>query len=432
MSAITAILIFFFDFSQKNNVFQWLYNMGIISDNYESTMKAIETKAAEINISNMNEQDLLKIDELADLRDHYTGISIYDIQGRLLSGYYAPKQASDENYVFSESQMEADSIKSKVISFKDQKARVVIYSYHMTMMTLPYFLVCLLISIFVFLVPIFIFVNGRVKYTNQIKDDILVMAQGDLQQQVRVEGNDELAILAQQIDYLRIVLDNNIRQEAASRKANQELITALSHDIRTPLTTLLGYLEIIRLKKCSEEQYQMYINHCISKVMEIRDMSNQMFDYSLVYDVQEEVELELVTIEDITLQLKECVTYLELREFHVITDFESSDKSIYGNPAMFKRMVGNLASNLAKYADISKDIHFTLKVDEKEIMISIENTIIKEQENVESTKIGTKTIKKSVEIHNGTYEIIQGDGIYRSIIKIPIASKEDKGIMEIA
>lgn len=81
------------------------------------------------------------------------------------------------------------------------------------------------------------------------------MSQGDLDHTIKINSNDEIAELSNQIDNLRLTLKDNFATEEANRKANYELVTALSHDLRTPLTSLMGYLDIIRLKK-----FKMKIN----------------------------------------------------------------------------------------------------------------------------------------------------------------------------
>ena len=73
------------------------------------------------------------------------------------------------------------------------------------------------------------------------------MSGGDLHQPIRPMGNDELGILARELDQMRSTLYTNIQQETESRRANQDLITAMSHDLRTPLTILHGYLDILAL-----------------------------------------------------------------------------------------------------------------------------------------------------------------------------------------
>ncbi|MBR6628987.1 MAG: argininosuccinate synthase, partial [Bacteroidaceae bacterium] len=84
--------------------------------------------------------------------------------------------------------------------------------------------------------------------------------------------------------------------EQQMRSANSELITAMSHDLRTPLTSLLAYLEIIERKKyVDEEQMYSLIHKSIGQTMRIKNMADKLFEYFLAYATEwEEAEMEFV------------------------------------------------------------------------------------------------------------------------------------------
>lgn len=117
----------------------------------------------------------------------------------------------------------------------------------------------------------------------RVKKEILIMADGDLEHSVTVKGRDEIGILARNLDEMRLALEENIRQEQEGKKANHDLIRSVSHDLRTPMTTLYGYLEILDQKKCPDGKQEEYIRRCIDKVEEIRALSDKMFEYALIY-----------------------------------------------------------------------------------------------------------------------------------------------------
>ena len=83
----------------------------------------------------------------------------------------------------------------------------------------------------------------------ELKDEILRMAAGNLRDSVPNMGQDEIGIIAEELDNLRAALQDTLVREKESRRANQDLITAMSHDLRTPLTILNGYLEVLRLNR---------------------------------------------------------------------------------------------------------------------------------------------------------------------------------------
>ena len=81
---------------------------------------------------------------------------------------------------------------------------------------------------------------------------------------------------------------DRMNSERAAQEANNQLITSMSHDIRTPLTSLIGYLDIISGHKYKNEQeLQKYIGSCSDKAVQLKDLSDKLFQYFLVYNNEE-------------------------------------------------------------------------------------------------------------------------------------------------
>lgn len=92
------------------------------------------------------------------------------------------------------------------------------------------------------------------------------MSAGDLSTPLVSSGADEIGVLSRELDHLRLTLDQNIRQEQEAHQSNRELIAALSHDLRTPLTVLHGYLDILQLDRNPDMQ-NTYVTRCLQKPM---------------------------------------------------------------------------------------------------------------------------------------------------------------------
>mgnify|MGYP002226093174 FL=1 len=87
------------------------------------------------------------------------------------------------------------------------------------------------------------------KYIVQLSEEIQAMEGGDLDHPITVQGSDELTTLASSLDSMRLTLRQQHEDEAAAAAKVKNLITEMSHDLRTPLTTLLLYTEILRHRK---------------------------------------------------------------------------------------------------------------------------------------------------------------------------------------
>ena len=71
---------------------------------------------------------------------------------------------------------------------------------------------------------------------------------------------------------------------------------AMSHDLRTPLTVLNGYLEVLKLKKGDPEKQEEYIDRCLKKTGDIRALTDRMFEYALVYEDTETARLRQIPV----------------------------------------------------------------------------------------------------------------------------------------
>ena len=84
------------------------------------------------------------------------------------------------------------------------------------------------------------------KKITRLGREVTAVADGDVNRQITADGEDEITRLCADVEYMRISMLDNIEKEHAALESNRELITAMSHDIRTPLTVLLGYLDIMK------------------------------------------------------------------------------------------------------------------------------------------------------------------------------------------
>ena len=76
-----------------------------------------------------------------------------------------------------------------------------------------------------------------------------VLKGGDLNYQITIRGNDELAALAGEMDSMRRAIRSRQEEEELAHLANRGIVTAMSHDLRTPLTALMGYLDILSIEE---------------------------------------------------------------------------------------------------------------------------------------------------------------------------------------
>ncbi len=253
-----------------------------------------------------------------------------------------------------------------------------------------------------------------------MKDEVLAMAEGDLEHPITVKGKDELGILAENLDQMRLAFDENIRKELEGKKANQELIRSISHDLRTPLTTLYGYLEIMGQTKCSQEKQKDYLARCIGKVEEIRILSDKMFEYALVYGQEEETKLTELYLGELLEVLEQNREFLELKGFTVRLDIQAQEGKICGNPVLFQRIFSNLFTNILKYANPSSSVIWSISVDKGTVRFVFKNQKGKQNNAVESNGIGLWSVRRMAELQGGSFFQFQDKEQFIVTLEFPL------------
>ena len=276
----------------------------------------------------------------------------------------------------------------------------------------------ILLCVFVFLAGILVFMGRVMKRIFKVKDKISNMAQGDLAHPVPYCGEDEVGMLAKELDSLRETLDMNIKKEESVHRANRDLITAISHDLRTPLTVLRGYLDILKLKRCPESARDEYVEKCIHKADDIRVLTDRMFEYALVYEVDETAELKQMPVSVLNDILEDNCEFIRLAGFSVEQTLVLPEGCMSGDEIMLKRIFSNLFSNILKYGDKKHKVTVEAEREHGKTKIVLANGIKSSGDEVESSRIGLKSTEKMVRMHKGSMHIERENNTY--IVNISI------------
>ena len=250
-------------------------------------------------------------------------------------------------------------------------------------------------------------VTGRIL---DLGDDVNAVAAGNTASVIAVSGKDEIATLAANVENMRSSMVENYEKEKAALNANSELITSMSHDIRTPLTVLLGYLDIMRASSEGNEEMQAYIKAAESTALRLKRLSDDMFGYLLVFgNSNSQPVLEEYNADTLIGQmLSEHMLLISESGYNIdasAIDYNSIvGKKIVTDPQSLVRIFDNAFSNLYKYADKQNPIKISIRAEACDIIVEISNHIRHDGEKVESNGIGLRTCKKLAEQINAGFE----------------------------
>ena len=269
-----------------------------------------------------------------------------------------------------------------------------------------------------------VLISRKVNYITRLKQELDILSGGQLEYAVTVTGKDELGELAMGIDQMRCSIIHHQELEAQMRSANSELITAMSHDLRTPLTSLLAYLEIIERKKYKDErQMEELIHKSVRQTMRIKQMADKLFAYFLAYTTEwESVEMETVDADSLFHQIVGDYAYaLESNGMNIALDFTQTAAKICVNTELLQRALDNIYSNLLKYAAPKSTVQFFLRRQENNLRLSISNVVSSSRTQNESSGIGLITCRRIIEYHGGNFTADNNGHCFYVTISLPIA-----------
>ena len=229
---------------------------------------------------------------------------------------------------------------------------------------------------------------------------------GDLSHSIRAPGRDELSRLGADIERLRLSVLERLEGEREAVGATGRLITGLSHDLRTPLTKLMGYLEILRRCQSGEER-EKYLRLAAEKAEQIKGMTDQLFDRAQVPDSREALarEPELVDGAQLLGQiLSEVCGDLQREGFQAPQPVFTEPFRLYLRPEDAVRVFDNLFSNLCKYGDPASPVTFSVERGPGTVTVAAENRVRPDPDRRDSHGVGLPTMSELMERCGGRLE----------------------------
>lgn len=307
----------------------------------------------------------------------------------------------------------------RVIDFRDGPAQVFITGIY----TYQFFNYALIVEFFLsFLLFTGIILAGirrSMKYIRTLSAEIGILEGGNLDYQITVTGNDEMTVLANGLNSMRKSIREQMNQEAELIRLNQSMITSLSHDLRTPLTGLLIYTEILKNEiDAGREQTHKWVHKIDEKAHQIKDMADCILKYSLHKKISEPIALRRMTFRNAACDaLNETCIFLEQKGFRVHTSLSWSDREITVEQKYIARILDNISSNLIKYASQKAPVRILSFYNTSCCGLLFENKKQKEISHVESTGIGVHNIHELMEEMGGSCEVEETEDIYRIRLK---------------
>lgn len=295
-----------------------------------------------------------------------------------------------------------------------------------------------IVLLFCIAIPSFIIFLRRMGYLNRIMKQTKDMAEGRLTTEIIVKGKSPLSKHAANLNELREGVRKSVSEQAKSERLKTELITNVSHDLRTPLTSIITYTDLLKNPDTTEEERKQYIDVLDKKSARLKTLIEDLFEVSKMASGNMELTKRRV---DLTQLLQQAVgehkeafekVNLELR-----VSLLEKPLFAYVDGQKWWRVIDNLVVNALKYSLDGTRVYVTLKQSGNEAELTVKNISSYEMsENVEElterfkradasrhtdgSGLGLAIAQSIVDMHNGRLKVDVDGDLFKVTVLVPM------------
>ncbi|MBE5956530.1 MAG: HAMP domain-containing histidine kinase [Lachnospiraceae bacterium] len=304
-----------------------------------------------------------------------------------------------------------------------------VFQLHLMDMGINNMAILLIFSLLIFTAFFLLISYDTILYLKEIIIGIERMKNGDMTVELQVEGEDELAIIANSINEMRLRIAGEAMTKRIAEQTKDDLITNVAHDLRTPLTSIIGYLDLVKRDDIlTPEQKDKYIRIVYDKAKSLENLIEDLFDYTRYEKDKFKIECSDFDLNQFMIQIvDEFYPSLSEKELTCVQDFCPEPLMVCCDGELLARAVGNLVNNAIKYGSDGKQIEVYTKKKGSNAVIQVVNygRIIPKEDlekvfekffRVEGSRslktggtgLGLAIAKNIIELHKGTIQAESG------------------------
>ncbi|WP_024633412.1 MULTISPECIES: sensor histidine kinase [unclassified Paenibacillus] len=286
-------------------------------------------------------------------------------------------------------------------------------------------LILYLLLFVLFLVP---YVLSKLRRFIAIINGSKEIAEGNIQNSIQDNGNDSLSELAGYINNMKAGYQSALEHQMKSERLKTELITNVSHDLKTPLTSIINYVDLLKKENHSEETSRAYIETLERKALRLKLLIEDLFDISKMASGTVDLDMEYVDVATLLTQaIAESNTHRGQASLEIRERIAKFPIHAYLDGNKMWRVFENLINNAQKYSLPGTRIYIYLDESDNQVTFKIQNTSAyeidfaaeelferfkraDESRQTEGSGLGLAIVKSIVELHGGQIKIeIHGD-----------------------
>lgn len=319
---------------------------------------------------------------------------------------------------------------------------------HLSRDTLVSFmLVTVIATICFFIIYFLLFIKRIVKDMTYISDRIIDIADGKSDEKIIIERQDEIGEIAGRINEMTEQINQLITSERDALQSNKDLIACVAHDLRTPITSVKGYLDLaLDTKHYDLEQRQKYARIAQTKANRLEYLIHDLFNYTKLTSGEITLHRSKIDLVQLVEQMvEEFYPLFREEELECTTKYNISYLEMNMDGELIARAVQNLLSNAIKYGKDGKHVYVELECLEQEVQIRVTNygLVIPEESikhlfdkfyrversrNVKTggTGLGLNIVQEIVHLHGGRIQVTSGASGTCFTIALPLHKEEEE------
>ncbi len=289
-------------------------------------------------------------------------------------------------------------------------------------MTMAY----VLLGIGIFSISFLMMHKSFLDYISRISAAMQNISEGDFNTVLEVRGDDEFSTMADNLNQMAQDLKELMEKEREAERTKNELITNVAHDLRTPLTSIIGYLELLSQKPDLPQEIRCkYIDIAFNKARRLEKLIEDLFGFTKLNYGKISMNVTQVDIVKLLEQLlEEFYPSFSEKNLYYELDTNVQSQKIMADADLIARLFDNLINNAIKYGAEGKKIIVKIRTDDETVSISVVNYgyVIPEEElpllfnkfyrveqsrstHTGGTGLGLAIAKNIVDMHGGTIDV---------------------------
>lgn len=310
-----------------------------------------------------------------------------------------------------------------------------------------FMLVTVIATICFFIIYFLLFIKRIVKDMTYISDRIIDIADGKSDEKIIIERQDEIGEIAGRINEMTEQINQLIKSERDALQSNKDLIACVAHDLRTPITSVKGYLDLaLDTKHYDLEQRQKYVRIAQTKANRLEYLIHDLFNYTKLTSGEITLHRSKIDLVQLVEQMvEEFYPLFQEEELECTTKYNISYLEMNMDGELIARAVQNLLSNAIKYGKDGKHVYVELECLEQEVQIRVTNygLVIPEESikhlfdkfyrversrNVKTggTGLGLNIAQEIVHLHGGRIQVTSGASGTCFTIALPLHKEEEE------